>query len=71
MMNKWIENTLLPLVCAFGLGVVIALDAAERAYASQIDDAARTLATTRQYSECPPYGYPVTEPAPKFVAARQ
>ena len=69
-MNKWIENTLLPLVCAFGLGVVIALDAAERAYASQIDDAARTLATTRQYSECPPYGYPVTEPASTVAKVR-
>lgn len=69
-MNAWIENVLLPLVCAFGLGVVITLEAIEQTRRGSIDDAAAALATTRQYSECPPYGYPITEPAPAVAQVR-
>lgn len=71
MMNKWIEETLLPLVCAFGLGVVMTTHAADTATEMQVQEAAQRLAQTMQFSDCPPYGYPVNEPAPKIVAEAQ
>lgn len=69
-MNKWIENVLLPLVCAFGFGVVITLEAVGHAGQVEIQDAAAALAETRRYSACPPYGYPVTDPAPTVAESR-
>lgn len=69
-MNKWIENVLLPLVCAFGFGVVTTLEAVEHARQAEIEDAAAALAETQQYSECPPYGYPVTAPVSTVAEVR-
>lgn len=59
MNRNWMENTLLPLVCAFGLGVAV------MSHAQDVVDATEAEAMPiSAYSECPPYGYPETRPAP-------
>lgn len=63
--RDWTENTLLPLVCAFGLGIAV------MSHARDVEREAEATATpvvSYSYSECPPYGYPETRPTPEWYA---
>lgn len=66
-MNGWIEKTLLPLVCAFGLGVAVTANATRHAAPAQ--PAHAQASSEAAAGECPPFSVPA-RPSRRVIVAQ-
>jgi len=69
-MNVWIEKTLLPLVCAFGLGVAVTANATRHAaeHAAPAQPEHTQASSEAAAGECPPFSVPA-RPSRRVIVA--